>query len=505
VKRLDIAAMIRGDSSTDLVHVIPLANANVDDVANTLAGLGAGVSRSSSSSSSAPGAAGRPPTPSAPSSSTTPGGQRSPLFEGDVRIAADKTTNSIVAVATGRDFFTLRDLIQKLDITRRQVFIEAVILEVTVNKDSTLGVAWHGGGGAPGNSLLFGGSEPSSSVNSILFSPTSLSGLSAALRGPSIPNADQILGLPAGTSVPAFGVFVQFLQNNGDVNVVSMPHILTTDNEKASIEVGQTLPFPGAPIVAGFGAVGGAAGTSAPIAGAPQRQPVSLKLEVTPHVNDGDFVRLEIDNTIEDVTNPNYNGLGPATSKRAVKTTITVRDQQTIVIGGLIKDSVSETVQKVPLLGDIPILGYLFKSTTKSITKQNLIIILTPYIIKDQSDMRRIFERKMRERREFMERSSVFKDERDYEAQVDYRRKRGLLEEINRAAVAYEQEARELLDAERAMHQRDLEGPIDLPYTPPPPPPLFRPSPNFRRQAPPPQESPPPEQAPTPAPDPGNQ
>ena len=192
-----------------------------------------------------------------------------------------------------------------------------------------------------------------------------------------------------------------------------------------------------------------------------QRQDVALKLDITPHVNQGDFVRLEIENEISDVTNPNFNGLGPATSKRTLKSQITVRDQQTIVLGGLIKDRVSEEVDKVPLLGDIPILGYLFKKTNKTVLKQNLLIIITPYIIKDPQDLRRIFERKLRERREFMERASAFRDEHDYEAQVDYRRKRGLLEEINVAAAEAELEATELRTAEAAMRARELEGPLD--------------------------------------------
>jgi general secretion pathway protein D len=218
--------------------------------------------------------------------------------------------------------------------------------------------------------------------------------------------------------------------------------------------------------VSSFGSVAGSTSTPAIAGGigtSVQRQDVALKLDITPHVNEGDFVRLEIENEISDVANPNYNGLGPATTKRTLKTQVTVRDQQTIVLGGLIKDSVSETVQKVPLLGDIPILGYLFKKTNKAIVKQNLLIILTPYIIKDVSDMRRLFERKLRERREFMERESAFRDEHDYEAQVDYRRKRGLLEEINRTATEAEYEASELHRAEAAMQARQLEGPLDLP------------------------------------------
>jgi general secretion pathway protein D len=217
---------------------------------------------------------------------------------------------------------------------------------------------------------------------------------------------------------------------------------------------------------------------------------VALKMEVTPHVNDSDFVRLELDAEISDVSSPNYNGLGPATDKRTAKTVVVVRDQQPVVIGGLIKDRVSEAVDKVPLLGDIPILGYLFKYTTKTVLKQNLLIILTPYVIKDPSDLRRIFERKVAERREFLERFSAFQDDNNYEAQVDYRRKRGLLEEINRTAVEAAQEASELHAAEAAMQGRLFEGsiePAQLP-TPPPKPAVPPPAPGI---APPPVAPPP--------------
>src|SRR5262249_32641811 len=154
--------------------------------------------------------------------STQPGGGVG-LFESDVKVAADKPTNSLVIIANGKDYYTLRDIIRKLDVSRRQVFIEATILEVSLDKARKLGAAFHGGGasdtlGANGNpSLLFGGSEPNNATNSILFSPAALSGLAAGLRGPNIPGASEILGLPPGTSVPAFGVFLQALQNNNDV------------------------------------------------------------------------------------------------------------------------------------------------------------------------------------------------------------------------------------------------------------------------------------------------
>jgi general secretion pathway protein D len=452
VERLDHEGAT--DAGAGLVHVMPLENADADSVAGTLAGIGVPVSRSGASAATArrgfqPRGAAQPTAP----------------FEGEVHVVADKPTNSLIVLAAEHDFITLRDLIRKLDIPRRQVFVEADILEVTVDKSRSLGVAWHGGstidtGGQ--QSLLFGGSEPSSAVNSILFSPAALSGLAAGLRGPPIPGADTILGLPPGTSIPSFGVFLQLLQNNGDVNVVSMPHILTTDNEKATIQVGQNLPFPGA--LGGFPGFGGGTtglpGSTFGFGTSVQRQDVALKLEITPHVNDSDYVRLELNNELSDVANPNYNGLGPATSKRTVKSVVTVKDQQSIVLGGLIKDGVSSTVQKVPLLGDIPIIGYLFKSTKKTATKQNLLIILTPYIIKDPTDLRRVFERKLRERREFLERYSAFRDDHDYEPDIDYRHQPGLLEEINRTAIEAAQEA---ADLQAAQHQlaHTLDGPVE--------------------------------------------
>ncbi len=458
VKRLDQQTV--GDNLADRVHVLALENANAEDVAGTLGGLGAGVSKGGAKATA---------TPNAP-------GQHG-LFEGDVRIASDKPTNSLVIVASGRDYITVRDLIKKLDTPRRQVFVEAVILEISIDKSRQMGLGFHGGstvGSGTNQSLVYGASIPDQSVNSLVFNPAALTGLAAGLRGPPIPGASTILGLPPGTSIPSFGVFLQAIQNNGDVNVVSMPHILTTDNEKATIQVGQNLPFPGTlGSFGGFGGVPGATGTTGTSFGlgtSVQRQDVALKMEITPHVNDSDFVRLEIDNELSDVSNPNFNGLGPATSKRTIKSVVTVRDQQSIVLGGLIKDSVSETTNKVPFLGDIPILGYLFKQTSKTISKQNLLIIVTPYIIKDPNDLRRLFERKMRERKEFLERESAFRDDNDYEAQVDYRRKRGLLEEINRTAIEAEIEARELRAAEDAMHLRDKSGAIELPPPTVPPP-----------------------------------
>src|SRR5262249_1699380 len=156
---------------------VALANANADDVAATIAGLGASVSRSAGGSTRSPGQPAPAPVPTGGG-----GGHAGGLFEGEVKISADKPTNSLVILATGRDYQTLRSLIQKLDIPRRQVFVEATILEISVDKSRKLGIAYHGGmpiGSGASAPLLFGGLEPSQDVNSILFSPASLSGLAA--------------------------------------------------------------------------------------------------------------------------------------------------------------------------------------------------------------------------------------------------------------------------------------------------------------------------------------
>jgi general secretion pathway protein D len=241
-----------------------------------------------------------------------------------------------------------------------------------------------------------------------------------------------------------------------------------------------------------------------------QRQDVALKMKLVPSVNEHNMIRLEVDQEISDVSAPNFNGLGPATSKRAAKTTVVARDQQTVVIGGLMTDRASETVKKVPVLGDIPVLGFFFRSTTKSTVKKNIIIAITPYVISDLSDLRRVAEKKLRERREFIERYSALEDKMQYEATIDYKRKRGMLEEINRTAREIEQEEDEMRQirarnsneesVQLAPPSRRPSGPaLRLPVSTNPPPAAPGPVPAVRAPAPA-APAPAPEAAPAPAP-----
>jgi general secretion pathway protein D len=243
------------------------------------------------------------------------------------------------------------------------------------------------------------------------------------------------------------------------------------NNEEGEISVGQRIPFPvstlglgaaaGATGAAGLGALGGlGVGGLFPQV---QREKVALEMKLTPHVNEHDIIRLEVDEKISEVA-PGASNLGPSTSERTAKTIVVAKDQQTILIGGLMSDKVINTVTKVPLLGDIPILGFFFRNSTKKVVKTNLIIALTPYVISDMSDLRRVLEKKMKERREFVERFGG-QERPNPEAEVSYRKKVGMLEEINRVAREVQSEQDELNQI-RLRQQQDESGPIELPVGP---------------------------------------
>jgi general secretion pathway protein D len=378
------------------------------------------------------------------------------------------------------------------------VFVEAMILEVTLDKKRDLGVSFHGAKpfdipGLDNQSLAVGGLNPAKTLFPAgALTETMLAGVLGPVLSP-----EEARNLGAGSTatldIPSFGVLIKALQTNSDVDVLSNPHLLIMNNEDGEISVGSRVPFP----VSTFGIGGGSApGGAAPIPGFAgvssffpnvQREKVALELKLTPHVNEHDMVRLEVDEKISELA-PGSSNLGPSTSERTAKTIVVAKDQQTILIGGLMSDKVINTVTKVPLLGDIPILGFFFRNSTKKVVKTNLIIALTPYVISDMSDLRRVLEKKMKERREFVERFGG-QERPNPEAEVTYRKKVGMLEEINRVAREVKSEEDELT-AIRVRQQQDESGPIDLPVGPSggsPPGPASAPAPATPSPAPPPQ------------------
>lgn len=457
VKRLEEQSAT-SEGGADRIHVYSLENANAEDMSQVLGqlpGIAAGTGGVGSR-----GGVRRPGAGSMQSSSGGAGSsQGGSLFQDEVKVVPDKATNALVIYATSKDFLVLRDVVRRLDVPRRQVFIEATVMEISLSKSRDVGLSYHGGLPLLGG-LVVGGMK-SGQLNSLApLSLLSVPGLAGGLIGPQFP-AQGIFasgGSSQGSIVPPqFGIIMQALQTNNDVNILQVPNLLTTDNEKSLIEIGQNLPFPSA-ITGGLPQLGSGGLSNFAALQSVQRQNVTLKLEVTPHVNSGDFVRLEIKSTIDDVADKNFNGLGPATNKRSLETVAVVRDQQPVVLGGIMRDSVREAVTKIPVLGDIPILGYLFKTRSKEVQKQMLLIILTPYVINDPADLARIFERKTRERREFIDAYASFSDDRDLASPVDYAKKRGALEEINQTALLAEREMLELRAAQQSVNREFTDG-----------------------------------------------
>ncbi len=433
VKRLDVGIDVEGAGR---IHVYRLKHSKAEEMAQTLTSVISGTQQPSSGSTGN----NRRNARATPARSTANAGSAA-AFEGQVRITHDQPTNSIVAVASVKDFLALRDVIRKLDIARPQVYIEANIVEIGVTNNVEFGTSWHGGADVGDGSLVLGGVQHTRLSSLNVASIATSTGLIGGALGPLLDNAEQLLG----TTIPSFGVLFNALANSDSLNILSSPHIITTDNEEAEISVGQNIPYQGSV------GIPSAANPFAATTQSIQRQDVALTLKVTPHINASSMVRLEIDLEISDISSKDFEGLGPSWAKRTIKDTVVVRDQQAVVIGGLMSDKKITFEQKVPLLGDIPVIGaLLFKYQGTSTEKRNLLVVLTPHIIHDQMDIERLVEKRTREQQEFARTFSSLSTLR-YRSDVDYRRKRGVLEEINRAMKSVENDAAILLELETNM------------------------------------------------------
>jgi general secretion pathway protein D len=403
----------------------------------------------------------------------------------------------------------MRRLIDKLDTPRRQVFVEAVIMEVNLRNETQFGVSAHGAipfTTSDGTGFIPLGSQTGRVSSFNIGSLISLGGFLTGLVGPVSEELKDVF------PVSSLAVVLQALQTSSDVNVLSTPHLLASDNEESEITVGQNVPFQAgyAPGLGGLSTLpttdgtaasttvatalglGGIGSLYAPI----QRQNVELRLRIKPQISEGDMVRLELDEQTEEIADRDPQ-LGPTTAKRSVKTKIVVKDQNTIVIGGLYQERDVKGVSKVPFLGDIPVLGWLFRDQVTTKQKTNLLLFLTPYIIRDPSDYRRILERKRKEQQEFVD--QFYGKQEQYEVFVDYARKSGPYAQIRRD-VAME-EARIENGGAGTPEQRSIGPGAAVPQPAPPtavPLPRSRPAPV---PAPAPDQAPAPETAPpTPAP-----
>lgn len=295
-----------------------------------------------------------------------------------VLIRADESLNALVLLAEPDVVATLEDIVRQLDVPRAQVMVEAAIVEVSGDISDALGVQW--AVDARGGSGGLGGTN---------FSGTGLSVgrvLQALQDNRNGTDNNTLSNLPDGAIIglgtDSFGVLVTALSANSKSNLLSTPSLLTLDHQKAEILVGQNVPFQT-----------GSFTTSASGADNPfttiERQDIGVTLKVTPHINDGASLRLEIEQEISSIapTSQGVNAVDLITNKRSIKSTILAENGQVIVLGGLIQDDVTQADSKVPLLGDIPLLGRLFRSTKETRVKRNLMVFLRPTVIRDAAGM----------------------------------------------------------------------------------------------------------------------
>jgi general secretion pathway protein D len=344
------------------IQVVYLENAQAEELAKVLTGL--------------------------PSKPQAKGEQ--PVISTDVKIVADKATNALVITAKPEEYQVLEPIIQQLDIPRKQVYVEALIMEVRATLQISVGVDW---AVADETNLPLGADD------GVAFGGSRTSGVSVL-------NQTGNLALPAGLTagVVSFPVtiggitfsnlaaLITAAHTDNNFNVIATPQLMTLDNEEASVVVAENIPF-------STRVDEGTAVTDRAIQSFEYRD-VGVTLKVTPQINERRFVKLkifeEISRVVSETTqlSPTQVVLAPTTTKRTAETNVQVRDGQTVVIAGLVGDNVDVSTTKVPCLGDIPILGWLFKSETRSTTRTNLLIFLTPYIVAAPEEADEIYLRK---------------------------------------------------------------------------------------------------------------
>ncbi len=326
------------------------------------------------------------------------GAQGAPVvpFEagGGITITADKSTNSLVIVASYADYQNLVYTIKKLDRRRRQVFVEAMIAEVSLNGLLQLGTNFRVSVQQNGNPVFIGGAGQVSqtTLQNIV---TGLTGLTLGGMGKyfTIPQSF-IPGATSAVQAPGLAAIFQLSDFKDVVNVISTPQLLTSDNKEAEILVGQNVPF--------IASREQSIATSGTVINDIQRQDVGVKLKITPQITEGDYVKLDIYQEISSLQQADdtiLTSVGPTIDKRSTKTSVVVKDGDTVVIGGLMQDTTEDSVTKAPVLGDIPLLGWLFKTKSVTKTKTNLLVFITPHLLKKDDSLAQITKDK---RNEFM-------------------------------------------------------------------------------------------------------
>jgi general secretion pathway protein D len=368
------------------IHVIYLQFADSEAISNTLNNLASNAAA--------------PARPVGAAGGTGVNPVQATLFEGGIKVAADKATNSLVVTASPNDFAVVQRVVNRLDIPRDQVYAESYIMEISLQKEFNFSANIMN----PSSGL---GSLPSADLASFIANPLSAGGAIIGFRSGGTKTVT--VGGQA-VQIGSIQGLIKFLQTNTNATVLATPQILTLDNTEATFESSEKVPFLQQTVSNGV------------ISNTTAKEDVAISLKLKPAINKlSNFVKLEIEAKLQDFSNRKLpDALAAqaiATTSRFAKTSVVVGDGDTVVLGGLVRDVASDTTSKVPILGDIPVLGWLFKAKSTNSTKSNLLIFITPKIVRQYEAVRGILDRKLKERDDFLEKAvggvDIGKDFRD--------------------------------------------------------------------------------------------
>ncbi len=403
IARLDLPTSTAGN-----IHVVQLKNANAAQLAQTLRAvlsgdlsqtspggqgggaqglggipgtLGAAARAASASQGNAANPLGQSNAGTSGLAAGALGAAANPFSSGTVSgagaVQADVATNSLIITAPEPVYRNLRAIIELLDARRAQVFVESLIVEVTADKAAEFGIQWQDLSGAGrGGSQLIGGTNFGGAGRNIINASANLGTLGNGLN---IGVVRGTITLPGIGTVTNLGFLARALEADANANILSTPNLLTLDNEEAQIVVGQNVPF-----ITGQYAQTGTTATVTPFQTI-ERRDVGLTLRVRPQVSQGGTVKLQIYQEVSSVQD-NTIAAGVITNKRSIESSVLVDDGQIIVLGGLVQDSVTDTRDKVPGLGDLPLIGGLFRYDTRKRSKTNLMVFLRPYVLRTAAD-----------------------------------------------------------------------------------------------------------------------
>ena len=347
------------------LHVVYLKNADATKLAATLRAALSGAAVTPTTGAATTGAVTAAPAGASPAPAATSGGQ----------VQADTATNSLIITAPDPQYRQLREVIERLDARRAQVFVESLIAEVSADRAAEFGVQWQGASGKAGDSVigLLGTNFGTGGKNIISLAAGAAAGTVAPAAGLNIGLAQQTNG------VYVLGALARFLESSGAGNVLSTPNLLTLDNEEAKIVIGQNVPF----ITGQFTNTNAGNGAVNPFQTI-ERKDVGLTLKVKPQISENGTVKLTIFQEVSSVQASTVNNAnGPTTNKRTIESNVLVDDGSVVVLGGLLQDEYTGSNDKVPGLADVPFFGNLFKSEARGRKKTNLMVFLRPVVVRD--------------------------------------------------------------------------------------------------------------------------